>query len=51
MPARDILPVVQPVARKAVGDVGIADAPLQQASPRIVDAFARAAREKMFRRR
>ena len=49
--ARDILPVVQPVARKAVGDVGIADAPLQQASPRIVDALARAAREKMFRRR
>ena len=38
--ARDVLPIGQPVARKAEGDVGIADAPLQQACPRIVDALA-----------
>src|SRR6185312_349174 len=48
--ARDILPVSQPVARKSEGDIGVADAALEQADAHIGDALARAAREKMFGR-
>ena len=48
--AGDVRPVVQPVARKAQGDVGLADAPLQEAGAGIRDALLRAARQEMLGR-
>ena len=47
--ASDALPVLQPVAREAEGDVGCADAPFQQAIAVVGDAAARAARQEMLR--
>lgn len=40
---RDIFPIRQPVARKAEGNVGIADAALKQADACVGHALARAA--------
>ena len=47
---RDILPIRQPVSRETKGDIGIADASLEQADTGIGYALARAAGKKMFRR-
>ena len=47
---RDILPIRQPVARKSEGDIGIADAALEEADTSIGYALPRAAGQEMLGR-
>ena len=46
----DILPIRQPVSRETKGDVGVADASLEEADTGIGYALARAAGKKMLGR-